>query len=302
MLIANGVTIFFFAKPLINWRPAYDRILSPQIFRYAYPMMLMGLAGMTNEMFSRLTLEWWLPHNFYGPKSAASALGIFGTCYKFAVLMQLATTAFRYAADPFFFSNASDKNSPQLFARVNHYFIIVGCVFWLAVSTNLDFLKLFTGSSYWEGLGIVPILMLGFLFLGIYYNVSIWFKVTDKTYVGTIITTAGAFLTIVLNFILIPIAGYYGSSWATLIVYAAMAIGCYIWGQKTYPIPYTIVSDGTYIAITAVLIYLSSRIAFENNWMGGIVHLVVLLLFTVTVVLVEYKKGDKPAINKADLQ
>ncbi|HEY9045547.1 MAG TPA: oligosaccharide flippase family protein, partial [Ohtaekwangia sp.] len=115
-LIANAFYLVFFARTLLQWRPDYNRSMFLTMSQYAYPIMLMGLAGMTNEMFSRLTLEWWLPEGFYAGQTSEYALGVFGACYKFAILMNLAIQAFRYAAEPFFFSNASDKNSPQLFA------------------------------------------------------------------------------------------------------------------------------------------------------------------------------------------
>lgn len=160
-LIANAFFILFFAPMLVSWRPLYDRELTPRVFRYAYPVMLTGLAGMTNEMFSRITLDEWLPPGFYKGLTNEEALGIFGASYKFGVLMNLAIQAFRYAAEPFFFSNATEKNSPQLFARVNHYFVIVCCILLLGVSLHLSVLKYFLGNpEYWVGLRIVPVLLL----------------------------------------------------------------------------------------------------------------------------------------------
>jgi O-antigen/teichoic acid export membrane protein len=183
--------------------------------------------------------------------------------------MNLAVQAFRMAAEPFFFSQSTDRNSPDLFAKVNHYFVIVCCFILLGVSINLDVLKyLMQKPEYWEGLNIVPPLLLGYLFLGVYYNLTIWFKLTDKTYYGTIITAGGAVLTIVLNFVLIPLGGYYGSSWATLLVYGAMMMACYFLGQKYYPIPYKIFSDVMYILITVAVIYLISKIQIENTFLS----------------------------------
>ena len=150
-LIANSFFILFFLRTLVSWRPAYDREISPVMLRYAYPVMLTGVAGMTNEMFSRLTLEWWLPDNFYGMLSKKDALGVFGACYKFGVFMLLGVQAFRYAAEPFFFSNAIDKSSPKLFAKINHYFVITCCVVLLGISINLDVLKYFIGEDFWVG-------------------------------------------------------------------------------------------------------------------------------------------------------
>ncbi len=293
-LLANVFYLFFFAGDLLAWRPAVDRVVTPTMVNYAYPVMLMGVVGMTNEMFSRLTLEWWLPKNFYGAKSPAHALGVFGACYKYAVLMSVAIQAFRFAAEPFFFSNAADKNSPVLFSKVNHYFVIVCCVLWLGVSINMDVFKYFIGEEYWEGLPIVPILLLAYLFLGVYYNFSVWYKVTDKTYFGTIITAGGAALTILLNYLLIPIAGYTGSSWSALIVYASMAVACYALGQKQYPIPYRILADSCYVSATFLLIFVISGITVENLWLSMGFHQGIILLFIAVIYIIE-RKGVMPS-------
>ena len=202
--------------------------------------------------------------------------------------MSLTITAFRYAAEPFFFSNASDKTSPQLFAKVNHYFIIVCCVLLLGVGINLDLLKYFLrGEAYWQGLTIVPILLLAYLFLGAYYNFSIWFKLTDKTHYGTLITVGGAILTIASNFFLIPIFGYWGSSLSTLICYLSMTIACYWLGQKFYPIPYSIGKSLAYILITTAIVYLVNAITIHNPWTATTVHFLVIGLYLVVVYLLE---------------
>lgn len=289
-VIANAFYLIFFFKTLISWRPVYDRNLSPTILTYSYPVMLTGLAGMTNETFSRQTLDWWLPENFYPGQSAEYALGIFGASYKFGVLMNLAVQAFRYAAEPFFFSNASDKESPALFANVNHYFVIVCCILLLGVSINLDILKYFLGSSkYWEGLVIVPVLLLAYLFLGVYYNLSVWFKLTDKTFFGTIITVGGVLITFLANFILIPIAGYLGSSWATLICYFSMAAACYLIGQRYYPIPYNVVKSMSYIIGTTAIIYAVNMIIIGNEWLSVGFHSIVILAYLSIIYLLERK-------------
>lgn len=290
-LIANAFYLLFFFKTLVSWRPTFDRDLFPQMTRYAYPIMITGVAGTINEFFSRAALQQWLPENFYPGKSSAYAVGVFGAGYKFSVLMNLTVQAFRMAAEPFFFSNVSNKNSPQLFARVNHYFIIVGCFIMLAVSINVDILKfILRNVEYWDALDIVPPLLLGYLFLGVYYNLSVWFKVTDKTYYGTIIAIGGAVLTILLNLFLIPIAGYLGSSWATAIVYGTMAITCYFIGQKFYPIPYPILAGTGYIIVTYLLIYLVNDITFSNQWITTSFHFGVLLLFMLAVYFMERNK------------
>lgn len=289
-LIANCFYLVFFARILLTWRPAYDESISPQMLTYSYPVMITGLAGMTNETFSRLTLEWWLPKNFYPGKSSDYALGVFGACYKFAMLMNLAVQAFRLAAEPFFFSNAADKSSPVLFARVNHYFIIVCCIIFLGVSVNIDVLKYLLGDEkYWEGLTIVPVLLLGYLFMGVYFNMSTWFKLTDKTYFGTILAVGGAVITIVGNFVLIPFAGYLGSSIVTLACYLSMAMACYLLGQKYYPIPYQVGTAILYILATTALVYIVLNIRISGALASFAFHQAVLLAYLFVIYLFERK-------------
>lgn len=290
-LIANTFYILFFARILLLWRPVFDRELSPTIFKYSFPIMLTGVAGLTYEMFSRMTLDVWLPENFYPDMSNAAALGIFGGAYKLAMLMALAIQAFRYAAEPFFFSSAHEKNSPQLFARVNHYFIIVCCILFLGVSINLDIIKYFlTQSAYWKGVHVVPILLLAYLFSGAYYNFSTWFKLTDKTYFGTILTIVGLTITVVANYILIPLKGFEGSSWATLISAVIMASACYLLGQKHYPIPYKIGKGLAYIIITAMIVYGVNTLNFSSQALATSFHILVITFYLTGVYFLERKE------------
>jgi O-antigen/teichoic acid export membrane protein len=289
-LAANAFYIVFFARTLLAWRPAFDRELSPVIFNYAYPIMISGLAGITNEMFSRITLDEWLPQNFYPGKSTDYAVGVFGACYKLAMPMSLGIMAFRYAAEPFFFANATEKNSPQLFARINHYFVVLCCCVLLAVSINLDILKYFLRqSAYWEALHVVPILLLAYLLSGTYYNFSVWFKLTDKTYYGTFITIGGALITVAANYVLIPLAGYEGSSWATLICAFAMAGACYGLGQKYFPIPYAITRALAYIAVTMAIIYGVNALEIADQGLATAFHLLIIVLYGVGVYIIERK-------------
>jgi O-antigen/teichoic acid export membrane protein len=288
-VLANFFFVLFFIKTIISWRPAFDKQISGAMFQYAYPVMLTGAAGMTNEMFSRLTLDWWLPNHFYSNLSKEAALGIFGACYKYAVLMNLGIQAFRFAAEPFFFSQAADKNSPTLFAKVNHYFLITCCVFLLAVSINLDVLQYFIGENFREGLSIVPILLLAYLFLGIYYNFSVWFKLKDKTYYGTWITVGGAFITILANYILIPLVGFTGSAWAALLCYFSMTVACFMSGQKYYPIPYKVMQGLGYIVLTVLLVYGINLLEFDTQLMATLFHGLVIIIFVGSVYLLERK-------------
>ena len=289
--IANAVYFLFFTKTLFQWRPLFDRGLTPKMFSYSYPIVLTGLAGMTNEMFSRIAIDEWLPENFYKGKSPDYIQGVFAACYRFSVFMSLTVQAFRFAAEPFFFSKVKDKNSPELFARVNHYFILIACTIMLGICLNMDWLKYFINEGYWEGLNIVPILLLGYVFLGIYYNISIWFKVTDKTHIGTIITFGGAVVTVALNYILIPQYGIMGSSLVTLACYFSMTIACYWIGQKFYPIPYSILKDSLIIILTCAVVYLNAKLIIENSILSIVVRGFFSLLVLYFVYRITFKKS-----------
>lgn len=203
--------------------------------------------------------------------------------------MNLGIQAFRYAAEPFFFSNAADKNSPALFAKINHYFVITGCIFLLAVSINLDILKFFIGENFRQGLTIVPILLLAYLFLGIYYNMSVWFKVKDKTYFGTWITLGGALITVGANFILIPYLGFTGSAWAALLCYFSMTAACFVTGQKHYPIPYKITQGLAYVALTVTIVYSINLLEISNQVLATAFHILVIVSFVGSIYFFERK-------------
>jgi O-antigen/teichoic acid export membrane protein len=291
MLIANSLYLVFFFPLYIKWRPAFDREISSSMLSYSYPIVLTGLLGTTNEFFSRISLEKWLPEGFYPGRSSAFAVGVFGASYRFAVLMNLAVLAYRMAAEPFFFNNAADKESPKLFARVNHYFVIVCCFILLGISINMDVLKHLMSASYWEGTVVVVPLLLGYLFFGIYYNMTVWYKLTDKTIYGTYISVGGAVLTIALNYIIIPYYGYLGSAFVTSFVYLAMTITCYLLGQKYYPIPYPVFTDALYIIATTVLVYVVTSYEFSNLILGASIHTVIILGWLGIVYLIERRES-----------
>jgi O-antigen/teichoic acid export membrane protein len=240
-LAASALTLLLLWRELsdFRFRWPYLGFLRP-VLTYSLPLMLMGLAGMINETLDRIMLPAWLPAGFYPGLSSEAATGIYSACYKLSIFMSLVTQAFRYAAEPFFFAQSTDKNSPATFALVLKWFTLCCAFIFVGISLNLSWLApLFLRSAvYRTGLGIVPIVLLANLFLGVYYNLSVWFKLTDKTYYGTYLGAAGAVLTIVLNFFLIPILGYMGSAWATLTCYFMMAALCWWLGERHFPVPY----------------------------------------------------------------
>jgi O-antigen/teichoic acid export membrane protein len=219
------------------------RLIRPML-RYALPMVIIGFAGMINEMLDRAILKYLLPYDL---ATNLRMLGIYGACYKLSILMTLFVQAFRYAGEPFFFSMAGRSDAKQAYALVMRYFVICCSGIYLGVVLFLDVFKYFIGEEYREGLGIVPILLMANLLLGIYINLSIWYKLTDRTSWGAWVSILGAALTVALNVALIPKYGYVGSAWATLVCYAAMVLLSWVLGRYFYPVPYPVVRIGAYL-------------------------------------------------------
>lgn len=282
-LIANLFTLGLFYRYFIKVKLKLSFAYFKKVLSYSMPILLIGLAGMTNEMLSRIMLKWRLPENFYPGKTNLDAVGIFGACYKLSIFMSLAIQAFKFAAEPFFFSQSKDKNSPQLFADVMQGFILVCCILFLAVSVNLHLLGtiFLRNKTYHDALHVVPILLLANLFLGIYYNLSTWFKLTDRTYFGTYFSLIGAGLTILLNYIFIPIGGYEVSAYITLLCYISMAAICYYYGQKYYPIPYQTKSALLFITTTCLFVYLTNLIPHTSFATSIILPNLLILVYSI---------------------
>lgn len=247
-LVSTAVKLLVLLPSWPSFR-GFEKQLLRAMFAFGAPLMIAGLAGMVNETADRVILKYLLPEDV-----ANEEIGIYGACYKLAVLITLFIQAFRMGAEPFFFSHAKEKDSRETFARIMNVFVAVCMSAFLVVMLFLDFFKHFIPNpAYWEGLRVVPILMLANVFLGIYYNQSVWYKLTDRTRAGSTISIIGATITLVCLFALIPSMGYMGAAWATLICYASMAAISYIWGQRHYPVPYNVGRVLLYMAGAVVL-------------------------------------------------
>lgn len=291
-LLANAFMIPILWKHFAIYRFRWDWEKIRPLFIYAYPLMFMGLAGMVNEVLDRILLKPFLPEGFYPGLSKEEVLGIYGGCYKLSMFMTLAVQSFRYAADPFFFSKAEDKNAPALFARVMNWFVVVCCFMFLVISIYVEPIGalLLRKPEYLTGLSVVPVLLLANLFLGIYYNLSIWYKITDRTYWGTWIGVGGALFTILSNIALIPLLGYMGAAYTTLVCYFLMAIVSYRAGHRYFPVPYDIISLFALIGGAVVLVSLASLVTVEGFWL----RLMVLLPFVAAyLLLVFYLKNTR---------
>lgn len=282
-LVASAITLLFFIPEFNAIRKGkFDHLLWKEMMLYALPMMVVGFAGMINETLDRTLITW-----FYPEASVGRAMnGIYGANYKLSILMTLFIQAFRYAAEPFFFSHAKATDKRDIYAQIMTYFIIV-CVFlFLLVTLYIDIFKLFIGEKFREGLHIVPVLLLANMFLGIYYNLSIWYKLSDQTNKGALISIIGAGITIVLNLWWIPIFGYTGAAWATLICYGSMMVICYFMGLKYYPIPYDLRRGLMYITggLAIYLLYKSftSCLADDSVLKNNIHHVLLVIFVAIT--------------------
>jgi O-antigen/teichoic acid export membrane protein len=238
------------------------RVIRP-LLAYSLPMVVIGFAGVINEMLDRAILKYLLPYDL---KENLRILGIYGACYKLSILMTLFVQAFRYAGEPFFFAYAGRDDARQAYALVLKYFVIF-CVFiFLLVTLFLDVFKYFVGAEYREGLNVVPILLMANLFLGVYVNLSVWYKLTDRTGMGAWVSLAAALVTIGLNFWWIPIIGYRGSAWAHLASYGGMAMVSYLLGRHYYPIPYPVFRLTAYLALGLGLYFADRELVDYCGW------------------------------------
>lgn len=240
-IFASIITFLLLLKQLKQLHFSLDTALYKQMLKYSMPIMLVGFAGMINEVLDRIIMTRLLPYDDITNKEQ---LGIYGFNYKFAMLVTMFLQAYRFAAEPLFFKHAEKSDSKTILASTMKYYTICVCVIFLSVVLFLPLIQyLFIlyspkSAAYFVGADIIPILLMANICLGIYFNISTWYKVTDKTYVGAIISIVGAIITILMNVILVPKIGYFGAAWATLACYVSMVIIGYITEQKYYPIPY----------------------------------------------------------------
>lgn len=290
-LIGNAIIPIILWRYLLEVKFSIDwKIFKPMVV-YAFPILIMGLGGMVNENVEKLLLNDLLPENFYPDKTPQEALGVYGACFKLSIFMMLAIQAFRYAGEPFFFSKAEDKSAPGLFATVMHYFNILSIIILVGVSLNLELVgTIFLRSQqYRDALWIVPFLLVAKLLYGIYLNLTVWFKLTDKTQYGTVFSLIGAVITIGGNILLIPVLGYFGCALASIACYLVMAVICYYYGQKYYPIPYNFKPTLLYMAVAIALIYLNFEFQVSSFVLRSVINLGLALLFAVAVFFIEKK-------------
>jgi O-antigen/teichoic acid export membrane protein len=287
-LIASLVTLLMLLPELIQLRPKFSKVLLAEMLVYSWPVLIANFSFLINENLDKILLGKLLP-----VKESATQVGIYVACAKISIFLSIFVNAFRLGAEPFFFSHANNKNASQNYARIMNYFVIAVCMIFVALVANIDLLKYFIKGKdvaqttlYWSGLRVVPILLFGYVSLGIYMNLSVWYKLSDQTKYGLYISGVGAILTIILNVIFIPSYGYMASAWISLTAYATMMVLSYIWGQKNYPIPYNVKKNLAYIVTSIILVILSFYIFNRNIFVGN----ALLVLFAGGALLMEGKE------------
>jgi len=250
-----------------------ELVLLKPILKYSYPLLIAGLAGTINEALDRVLLK----HLIDPANEPMSQLGIYGANFKIAVLMTLYVQMFKYAAEPFFFSKSEQKDAKQLYADVMKFFIIPGLMIFLGVMLYIDIFKLFIGVDFREGVGIVPVILMANLVMGIFFNLSIWYKLTNKTIIGALLVTTGALITVIVNVLFIPRYGYVASAWGHLLCYSVMVILSYRLSRKHYKIPYDTKRIVGYIAFIVFLYFINQYISIEKAWIANVFKAFLLL-------------------------
>ena len=274
-LLASLLTFVVLSPNYLSLKRNFDTVLWKKMMRYGLPILVAGIAFAVNEHFDKILLGYLLPENI-----AKSEVGAYSACYKLGLFMVLFATAFRLGIEPFFFSHSNNENAPQTYAVITKYFVILGSLILLGVIVFADILKLILldNQSYWEAMKVVPLIILANFFLGIYNNLSVWYKLTDKTIIGAYISIVGAIVTLVLNYLLIPKYSYYGSAIATISAYGSMMFISYILGNKYYPIPYDMEKIGAYLGISIAFSAVSFY-GFRENYFVGILLLIGFMYF-----------------------
>jgi O-antigen/teichoic acid export membrane protein len=289
-LIASLVTLILLFPDIFKISFSFDPKLLKRMLAYGLPLLLVGLFGMINEVSDKILFKFLIsvPEGIVDKENyVMSQLGIYGANYRLAVLMTLFIQMFRYAFEPFFFAEEKKRNSKLIYAQVMNWFVAFVWFIFLGVTLNIEIFKYFVGPAFRAGLVIVPIILAAKLFLGVFYNLSVWYKLTNKTLYGAIIAILGATITIALNVVLIPKYGYIGAAWANFACYFTMMVVSYFWGRKVYPVPYNVAKVLIY-TLVAVLIYFTAGIIHVNNTIITIaINTGFIILFAVFVLLTE---------------
>ena len=254
--VGSAISLLLLVPYLLKFNWSFNTVLLKKMLSYSWPIAIAGIAYVINENLDKILI---------GKLIGKDAMGIYAACYKLAIFMNLYIMAFRLGAEPFFFNHADKKDAKETYAKILNYFIIIGSLVFVGIVVFIDILKqLFINEAYWEAIVIVPIVLLANLFLGVYHNLAIWYKLTDKTRFAMLFSIIGAIITILMNVILIPKIGFIASAWATLLAYGSMMVLSYFIGKKYYPVPYNLNKSGSYLVASILISFISFQYFREN--------------------------------------
>lgn len=270
-LIASAITLLVMVPFYLKLKYQFNAQLWKKMLRYGTPILIAGLGFVINEVFDKILLGWLLPQEV-----AKSEVGAYAACYRLALFMTLFATAFRMGIEPFFFSHAKEEDATHTYALITKYFVIFGAAILITVTVFADLLKLLLirDSSYWDAMVVVPMILTANLFLGIYHNLSVWYKVSDRTRFAGYISLFGAMITLALNFWLIPYFSYVGSAIATVAAYGSMMLLSFYFGRKYYPVPYDLKRIGSYLLLSISFSGLYFYVFRNNYYLGSILILI----------------------------
>ncbi|MDP4797630.1 MAG: oligosaccharide flippase family protein [Crocinitomicaceae bacterium] len=299
-LLASCVKLVGTYKDFLNLKWKYNKELALEMLRYSFPLIIAGFAGIVNETLDRIMMKPLLIQAGNTPEYSLEQVGIYSACYKLAMIVAIFLQAYRYAAEPFFFAQSKNEDRNKVYIKIMNYFVAAVCLVFIGVSLNIDIFKYFIRSEeYWSGLYVVPILLLANVFLGIYYNQSIWYKLSGQTKFGAYIAIGGGAITILVNMIFIPLYGFEASAWATLIVYGLQMVASYLLGQKYYPIKYNLRKFGLYFGLALGLFFIAQIVDMDPNeftWAKFFFHNSLILLYVFVVWFME--KPSKLTVNR----
>ncbi len=277
-LVCTSLITFFFI-PELKIRYSFDRALLMRMLRYSWPILVLGIAGILNQTADKILFPF-----LYDPETAKSQLGIYGAASKIAMIMAMITQAFRYAYEPFVFGRSKDKDNRETYAQAMKYFVIFTLLAYVAVVAWLPVLKYIIASDYWSGLKVVPIVMAAEIMMGIYFNLSFWYKLIDKTIWGAWFSGIGCVVLVAVNILFVPQYGYMACAWAGCAGYGTAMLLSYFVGQKYYPIRYPLRDMMVYVLLAALLTAGCLLITVENRWLSLAYRTFLLLLFAGVIV------------------
>ena len=279
-LICTSLVMVCLISELRGFRYTLDRDLVKRMFRYSFPILILGIAGILNQVVDKIIFPFVYPDE----AEAAVQLGIYGATSKIAMIMAMFTQAFRFAYEPFVFGKSREKDNRQMYAQAMKFFIIFTLLAFLAVMFYLDILRYVIGRDYWEGLKVVPIVMAAEMFMGVYFNLSFWYKLTDETKWGAYFSITACTIVVLMNVFLIPVYGYVACAWAGFTGYAVAMLLSYFVGQKKYPINYDLKSIGGYVLLALVIYAVGEWMPLENTVLRLLFRTVLLAVFIAYII------------------